>query len=297
MGSTVFYAGAAELATLTNTFSVASVATDPTTVSLAVTDPLGTATTYTYSLAEITKSGTGVYTRDVACATVGTWSYVWTGTGTASDVVAGTWEVKSAPGSDLYCTPAQLKSRTGISDSYDDAEILGACRAVSRWIDQHCDRVFTRRTATMKLEPAGPYSLCTPDLVSVTTLKTDGDGDGVFEVTWTAADYELQPVNATAQLESQPYTAIAAVGAYLFPLTYSTSRRSNRAEVVGVWGWPSLPAGVAEAAAIISGDYLKLGGMSFGVAGYGDYGVIRARASKPALDMLHPYRRYPVLVG
>lgn len=296
MGSTVFYDGAAELATLSNTFRVNGTATDPTTVTLAITTPTGTTTTYTYSLGEITRTGTGAYTKDIPCTEVGTWSYKWTGTTAASDVEAGTWKVSAAPTSDLYCTPAELKSRTGISDSYDDAEILNACRAVSRWIDEHCDRVFARRTVTQQLETCGNYSLQTPDLVSVTTLKTDDDGDGVYETTWSTSDYELQPVGASTLLEARPYTAIAAVGSRLFPIPYGNTRRA-RAELTAVLGWPALPAAVAEAAAILAGDYLSLTGMKFGVAGYGDYGVVRARISSPALAMLAPYRRYPILVG
>ena len=60
MGATVFYEGSAELATLTNTFTVSGVAIDPTTISLVITTPAGTATTYTYALGEITRSSAGV---------------------------------------------------------------------------------------------------------------------------------------------------------------------------------------------------------------------------------------------
>ncbi len=296
MGSTVFYEGSAELATLTNTFSVSGTPTDPTTVSLAVTDPLGVTTTYTWAGGTVTRTGTGVFTKDIPCATAGTWSYEWTGTGAASDVIAGTWTVSDAPGSDLYCTPEQLKSRAGIADSYDDREILAACRSVSRWIDEHCDRVFARRTVVQQLETCGFYSLTIPDTVSVTTLKTDDDGDGVYETTWSTSDYELQPVGAATLLEARPYTAVAAVGSRTFPIPYGSGRRA-RAELTGVLGWPALPAAVSEAAAILAGDYLALGGMKFGVAGYGEYGAVRARISSPALAMLAPYRRYPILVG
>ncbi len=297
MGATVFYVSASETATLTNTFSVSGTETDPTAVTLAITSPTGTATSYTYPTpATLTRTGTGVYTKDIACSEAGTWSYVWTGTGSAAEVVAGTWAVSPLPGSDLYCTPEQLKSRTGISDSYDDREILAACRSVSRWIDEHCDRTFARRTVTLQLAPCGPYAVETPDIVSVTTLKTDDDADGVYETTWSASDYELQPVGASTQLESRPYTSIAAVGSRLFPVTYGYGRKA-RAEVACVAGWPALPAAVSEAAAILAGDYLALGGMKFGVAGYGEYGVVRARMSSPALAMLAPYRRHPILVG
>ena len=296
MGATVFYPGAAEFATLTNTFAVDDVPADPSTITLAVTTPTGTSTTYTYSLAEITRTGTGVYTKDIACTEAGTWTYVWTGTGTASDVQPGTWDVAPAPASDLYCTPDQLKSRTNIGDTRDEREILAVCRSVARWIDTHCDRVFARRTATMQFETCGLYSLPVADLISVTTLKTDDNADGTFETTWSASDYELQPVNAAVQVESRPYTAIAAVGSRLFPIRYSYSGRTPRAQVVGVFGWPSVPPAVSEAAAILGADYLALTGMKFGMQGFDGYAV-RARLSAPALSMLAPYRKYPVLVG
>ncbi len=294
MGATVFYAGSNELATLTNTFSVNGTPTNPTTVALVVTDPSGSSTTY--NTGDLTNSSAGVYTKDIPCTAVGLWTYVWTGTGAASDVVPGSWRVEQTSYSDLYCTPEQLKSRTGISDNYDDVEILSACRSVSRWIDEHCDRTFARRTVTLQISVCGPYAVETPDLVSVTTLKTDDDGDGVYETTWATADYELQPVGADTLLEARPYTSISAVGSRLFPVPYGRSRTA-RAQVVGVAGWPALPAAVTEAAAIVTGDYLALGGMKFGVAGYGDYGPIRARMSTPALQMLAPYRRYPILAG
>lgn len=294
MGATVFYEGSAELATLTNTFTVNGVATNPTTVTLVVTDPAGASTTY--NTGDLTNPSTGVYSKNTPCTAAGLWTYVWTGTGTASDVIAGSWRVEQTSYSDLYCTPEQLKSRTGISDNYDDAEILSACRSVSRWIDEHCDRVFARRTATVVLE-ACVWSVETPDLVSVTTLKTDDDGDGTFETTWSAADYELQPVGSATQLEARPYTVIAAVGSRLFPVSYGRAARRGRVELAAVLGWPALPAAVQEAAAIVTGDYLALGGMKFGIGGYGDYGPIRARMSTPALQMLAPYRRYPILMG
>lgn len=291
--ATVFYEGAAELATLSNTFSAAGTPTNPTTVTLAVTDPDGSSTTYTAG--DLTNTGPGAYTKDIPCTKVGTWSYVWTGTGAASDIVGGTWLVRLLPGSDLYCTPEELKGRAGIDDSIDDAVIAGVVRSTSRWIDDHCDRVFAKRVATFELEATSPYCLSVPDLVSVTTVKADEDGDGTFETTWTTGDYRLLPRNAAAELEPKPYEEIEAVGDRLFPR--ACRRVRERVQVTGVWGWPRLPEGVAEAARIIAADYLALSGIKFGVAGYGDYGVVRVRENSPALSKLRPYRRYPILVG
>lgn len=68
--------------TITGNFSVSGVSTDPTTVTLSVTDPLGVTTTYTG--AQIAKTSTGNYTKDIPVNTAGEWVAVWSGTGSVS---------------------------------------------------------------------------------------------------------------------------------------------------------------------------------------------------------------------
>jgi len=300
MSATVFWNATNELATVGNTFSVSGTPTDPTAVTLVVTTPSGTATTYTYSLGEITRTGTGVYTKDVSTVDTvrGVWTAVWAGTSAASDVEVVTWTTHDTALNKLYCTPAELKSRVGITDSLDDDQIIAACEAVSRWIDGWCDTRFYRATATRTFEPTSLYCLPVPDLVSITTLKTDVAGDGTFETTWSASDYQLLPLNPGDAPETRPYNEIKAVGTQTFPVPYwSPNSRSDRVEIVGVWGWPAVPDAVKHAAAVMSSDYLKLGGMSWGVQSYGDYGAVRARPNPVALGLLAPYRRNPILVG
>ena len=71
------------LVTLTANFTnQAGVATDPTTITLRVTDPLGVETDYTYALAQITKLSVGQYSMALAVLTAGYWNYRWEGTGT-----------------------------------------------------------------------------------------------------------------------------------------------------------------------------------------------------------------------
>ena len=65
-------------------FTASSTPSDPTTVSLTVTDPAGTATTYTYAGATVTKDGTGAYHTDVTPALEGEWFYAWVGAGAVS---------------------------------------------------------------------------------------------------------------------------------------------------------------------------------------------------------------------
>lgn len=298
MPATVFYTGSAEVARLTNTFSVDSVATDPTTISLAITSPSGTSTTYTFAASEITKTGTGAYRKDIACTEAGIWTYTWTGTGTASDVEGGTWTVlTTAP--NTYCTLAELKSRLGIlaTDTADDFEIALAVESASRWIDGYCDRRFWRSTETRTFEARDRWHVDVGDLVSVTTLKTDESGDGTFETTWTAnTDYQQLPYNTTVFGETWPYDALRAVGSRVFPLCTGYAR-ADRVQVVGVFGWPAIPANVKQSALILSADALKAKDAPFGVAGYGDYGPLRIRDNPVAVGLLRRYRRTAILVG
>lgn len=70
-----------DVATLVGTFTVAGVATDPTTITLIVRTPAGVETTYTYALTELTKVSPGVFTRDQECTEAGVWAYRFVGTG------------------------------------------------------------------------------------------------------------------------------------------------------------------------------------------------------------------------
>lgn len=305
MGASVYFADTNELATLTNTFTVGGVATDPTTVSLIVTDPTGTATTYTYAGGTVTKSGTGIYTKDVTCSSAGEWTYQWTGTGDCSDTTLGTWTVQEITLGHLYVTPQVLKSRLGISatDTASDYELWGACFAASRAIEHYCDRMFWRTASSevRTFQPRGWYDLPLPDfcdLVSVTTLKTDATGDGTFEQTWSATDYQLLPQNYTAAPENRPYTHIRAIGSYTFPLIVPrTLARLDRVQVTGVFGWPAVPHGIRQATAILASETFRLKDAPFGIATFGDLGVIRVHENPMVQAFAAPYRRNPILIA
>ena len=62
-------------------FSVAGVSTDPATITLKVQDPSGNEATYTHALAEVTRSDTGDYFKDITIDEAGYWYYRWEGTG------------------------------------------------------------------------------------------------------------------------------------------------------------------------------------------------------------------------
>lgn len=301
MGSTVFFESSSELAKLTNTFKVDSVATDPTTVSLIITTPAQVSTTYTYAASEITKTSTGVFTKSISCTEDGTWTYEWVGTGAASDNASGTWQVFPTHLGKLYATVEALKSRFADTVTTDDFEYHQACYAAARAVEQICQRVFYRTTSEARTFVAdnlyclklGDFN----DLVSVSAITTDDGGDGTFETTWLSTDYQLLPHNPGAAPEQRPYTEIKAVGSRTFPKPSGPLTRDDRVKVTGVWGWPSVPFAVKEASLILAADFFKLKDAPFGVAGFGEFGQIRVRENQRVMSLLGPYRKYAVLVG
>jgi len=63
------------------TFSVDSVNTDPSTITLKVKNPAGTTSTYTYAGGTITRSAAGIYYKDITIDDDGMWYYRFEGTG------------------------------------------------------------------------------------------------------------------------------------------------------------------------------------------------------------------------
>ncbi|PKN81535.1 MAG: hypothetical protein CVU47_06365 [Chloroflexi bacterium HGW-Chloroflexi-9] len=93
------------------------------------------------------------------------------------------------------------------SGTSNDAVLLRASESASRWVDEHCDRHFYSLWAQTVLLPDHARPRHVPDtelwlprdVISITTLKVDDDGDGVFEETLTVdTDYWLWPYNRLA---------------------------------------------------------------------------------------------------
>jgi hypothetical protein len=290
MGATVFFqnAGGNDIATLGMTFQVNNVNADPTAVTCVITDPTGAATTHTVgagpSPADITKLSTGVYQLLIGSTIVGMWSFQWTGTGTASELDAGTWTVNPAGTiHQFYTSVEELKSRLNITDTVSDFELELAVQAAARAVESYCGRFFYQIAETRTYVPYDLYELPVDDLVSVTSMATDQDGDGVFEQSWVAGtDFQLSfgiwEFNANVTGEARPYTHIRAInavgGGKFFPYTWPFSRL-DRIQIVGVWGWPAVPYRVKQAALQIASELFKLKDSPFGLAGTSEFGMVR----------------------
>jgi hypothetical protein len=289
MSATVFFADPNEYATLQNVFKVSGVPTDPTTVTLTITDPTGAVTT-----PGATHVTTGTWTANVACTITGVWAYLWEGTGTASDAAAGTWTVGTTALNQNYCTVEELKSRLGITDTSDDFELGLAAAGASRAIDEITGRYFWRGTDTRTYIPETISRQSLDDLVSVTTFKIDRDGDGTFEETWVlGTDYVLEVApgkyNPGAKGEQWPYTAAEVItGGKLFPFTWMWSHL-DRIQVTGVFGWPAVPLNVKNAAIIAGAQIFRIKDAPFGVAGFGEFGVVRVQSNPQVMWLLHRY--------
>lgn len=299
MGAAVFFESTSELARLSNTFTVDGVATDPSTVSLTLTDPTGAATTYTYAAAQITKDATGVYHKDVTCSLAGEWQYQWIGTGAATDTTVGTFTVQETAVGRLYVTVQALKSRLGIgaTDTVDDYELHAACFAASRAIENHTGRLFWRTAAgtVRTFEADSSVRLRLPrfcDLVSVSEVATDPSGSGSFGTVWSASDYQLLPQNPSAGPETRPYDELRAVGSLTFPYPCGRwSGRLDRVRITGVFGWPAVPWSIRQAAMILAQETFKAKDTFGGVAGFGEFGVVRLRENPLLGTYVDPYTR------
>jgi hypothetical protein len=191
-----------------------------------------------------------------------------------------------------YATLAAVKGVLRISDANDDAILEQSIEAASRRIDGYCGRFFYQKNATVSLYALTNY-VCptTNDLVSATTVKTDDDGDGSFETTWTAGvDYQLEPLDTA--ITGLPYRKVTAIGGKTFPLFVIPNLPG--VQIAGVWGFSGIPTDVEEACILLSIRGFARYNAALGVVGFADM-AIQVRAIDPDVrDLLNPYRKMAV---
>lgn len=190
-----------------------------------------------------------------------------------------------------YATLAELRARMNVptADTGGDAVLEACIESASRAIDGFTGRRFYQITATARTFTA-EFSDClyVPDLVSVSALVTDTDGDRTYEVTWATTDYDLSPFNASDTY--YPYTRIEMTpqGRYGFPVGIAKG-----VKVTGTWGWPATPDAINEATLIQAARYAKRMAAPFGLdQNSGDAGqALSIPPVDPDVKMLiGPYR-------
>ncbi len=292
--ATVVYVG--DSANLTKTFTDSGGdAADPTTVSLTVTTPVGVATTYTYAGGQITKSGTGVYTKAITSTEAGTWRYVWSGAGAVVDTDPGEWETFALPAaSHRYASVDDLREHFGDTSEVLPADVCErALDASSRWIDEYCGRRFYLDVAASArtYRPDDSELVWVDDIGSTTDLvvETDDNGDGTWVTTWVKdTDYQLEPLRASAR-SAYAWWRLAAIGTKTFPVNVG---RRPALRVTARWGWSAVPPGVAEACLLVAAALVHRKNSPNGVAGWGEMGVVRIGRTDPdVIRLLQPYVR------
>jgi hypothetical protein len=193
-----------------------------------------------------------------------------------------------------YASLAEFKSAIGIgtADTTDDGALQSVLDATDALIDNYTDRRqgFGTATETRYYTTSDWSYVLTDDIVSITTLQTDDNADGVFETTWAAGtDYVLAPANNA--LDGWPYTEIdtSTAAPRSFPVGVYRG-----VKVVGVFGWPSVPTAVKQASIIQAGAVWSSRTSPFGVIGSADLGGIlrQTRALHPeAQVLLDQYRK------
>lgn len=187
-----------------------------------------------------------------------------------------------------YATLSQLKASLRITDSVDDALLELAIEAASREIDSATERQFFPTNATRIYTPRDSYVVEIDDLTTLTTLKTSSAADGTFDITWTASDYQLEPLNGLTGGITVPYTQIRAVGDYTFPIEGGEAT----VQVVGSFGFATAPTAIKQATVLLASRIFKRNDSPLGVAGFGDLGVVRVSRLDPDVDaMIAPYKK------
>ena len=132
-----------------------------------------------------------------------------------------------------YATLTELKAILGMSSTTDDVPMRKILEAASRFIESNLNRRFYSTSETKYFN--GALTLWIPDLLSVTTLKTDEDGDATFENTLATTDYFLYGGGLEDSLNLYPRTHIEINpnGNYG---SFANGVKKG-VEIAGVWGY------------------------------------------------------------
>lgn len=132
------------------------------------------------------------------------------------------------------------------------------------------------------------------DLLSISALASDEDGDGVWEVAWSASDYVLWPRNAPYAVPARPYygVAVAPAGRYAF------IRGRDTVKLTGAYGWTAIPDAVVEASFLQSSRLYGRKMNPYGVVGspaFGQVTMLKDEMDPDAALLLAPYVQAAVI--
>jgi hypothetical protein len=181
-----------------------------------------------------------------------------------------------------YVTLPEFTTYVGSEIAANQPDLAIALAAAEATINEHCQRCFdvaAVTSITRRYVPESSTVVRIHDIADNTNLVVTDDGTTVA-----AADFQLEPLNGL--LKDGTVTA------------YHTLRRINgsswmwggREATVSVtstrWGWVAVPAKVKEATLVLAKDFAALKDTRFGVAGWGEFGVVRMRENPQVMFLL-----------
>lgn len=196
----------------------------------------------------------------------------------------------------VYVEIEQFKATSDLTGfTFADGDIRAALLAASRWVDWECGRRFyadSDATSIRYFQPVSSDVIHVDDLITLTTLATDQDGDGTYEQSWTVnTDFVLEPLNAAS--EGWPYTQMRRQSRMTTGFPTSVPRS---AKVTGKFGWTAVPDPISKACGLVAGKILKRsredpGGSAEALA-LGGASVKLAGSDPLVRGLMAPYIRY-----
>ena len=184
-----------------------------------------------------------------------------------------------------YATLAELQDRV-TANAANAAVLTGALAAATQAVDTYTHRNFDlAASATARVfSPTRADRVSVDDIATETGLIVKVGRAGAFTTTLTLpTDFWLKPSNALGQ--GWPYEWVYTMGS-LVVASYPT------VEVTAKWGWPAVPAEVKEATLLMASRLYSRKDFPTGVAGFGDYGVVRVTAADTDVArLLDPFYR------
>jgi hypothetical protein len=234
------------------------------------------------------------------------WEVTTTSGGRTQDYNEALIEIaEHAPADSAYVELEEFKSTAELTGTtFSDPDARDALVAASRIVDDITGRRFYADADALQVRYYVPDltdladEIYIDDLLDVTAVAVDRDGDGVFEETWVEnTDYRLEPRNAPAS--GEPWTSIRVLG-QTTSFGYFDDTENMTVRVTGQFGQTSAPAGVKTAVKIIATQLFQRKRQApFGVVGMGrDGNAVRIATKDPQVEQaLAPYIRRRMLVA
>ena len=184
-----------------------------------------------------------------------------------------------------YATLAELQERT--TDNAAKASVLqGALDAATGAVNSYCGRSFdlAASASARVFKVTRPDRVAVSDIGTTTGLIVKVGQPGSWTTTLTVdTQYWLEPLNAIDL--GRPYEWVWTQSLFT-PAPYAT------VQVTAKWGWPSVPDEVSQATLLLAQRLYTRKDSPTGVAGFGDFGVVRVTASDADVArLLDPYAK------